>query len=176
MAIASHKKRNKVDPARADPPVPSSPSAPVLSRARPEDRPYFFDGGLRFSCTGCGACCTGATGTVWVNGKEAARIARHLGLPLRAFLDRYAYPFRHGHSLRERANGDCVFFEAGRCSIYRVRPTQCRTYPFWPENVRSEAAWASVCRECPGAGQGRLHSRERILDLVGRAMDAEAAP
>lgn len=144
--------------------------------ARPEDRPYFFDAGLRFSCTGCGACCTGATGTVWLNRREAQRIARHLGLAVTEFLRRYAYPFRHGHSLRERENGDCVFYAGGRCAIYRVRPTQCRTYPFWPEHVRSESAWARVCRECPGAGQGRLHDRERILAQAGRTIDAESAP
>ena len=142
-------------------------------RRRPEDRPYFFDGGLRFGCTQCGQCCTGASGTVFMNRDESERIARHLGLDHGEFLSRFAYPMTGGHSLREEKNGDCVFFKEGRCSIYKVRPTQCRTYPFWPENVRSERAWAEVCRECPGIGRGRLYDREEILAIVQAALDGE---
>jgi len=140
---------------------------------RPEDRPYFFDAGLRFGCTECGQCCTGAPGTIFMNEAESKRIARHLGLLRAAFLKRYAYPMEGGHSLREEENGDCVFFRQGRCSIYHVRPTQCRTYPFWPENVRSEAAWSATCRACPGIGQGRLYGREEILSLVQQALEGE---
>ena len=35
-------------------------------------------------------------------------------------------------TLRERANGDCVFWDrkAG-CTVYPARPAQCRTWPFW---------------------------------------------
>ena len=46
---------------------------------------------------------------------------------------------------------DCVFLkedpERGRktCSIYPVRPLQCRTWPFWPENL-AEIAPAGIVR------------------------------
>jgi Fe-S-cluster containining protein len=140
---------------------------------RPEDRPYFFDAGLRFGCTQCGQCCTGAHGTIFMNREESGRIAQHLGLARGLFLRRFAYPMKGGHSLREKENGDCVFFADGRCAIYTVRPTQCRTYPFWPENLRSEAAWSRACRECPGIGEGRLFGREEILALVQQQLDSE---
>ena len=29
------------------------------------------------------------------------------------------------------------------CSIYRARPAQCRTWPFWPENLLSKRDWHS---------------------------------
>ncbi len=103
----------------------------------------------------------------------ADRIAAHLGLSRAAFLRRYAYPFKKGHSLREKPNGDCIFYENGRCGIYPVRPTQCRTYPFWPETVRSESAWRETCAACPGIGQGRLYAREEIIALVQESLDAE---
>jgi len=142
--------------------------------ARPEDRAYFFDDGLRFGCTQCGDCCTGAHGTIAVNAREAERISAHLGLSVDAFLGEYAYPVDGGHSLKEQANGDCVFFCNRTCSIYAVRPTQCRTYPFWAENVRSEPAWKRTCRECPGIGAGRLYGREEILRIAAESLDARA--
>ncbi len=144
-----------------------------MSTRRPEDRPYFFDAGLRFECTGCGQCCTGAPGTVFMNAPTADRIAAHLKLTRAAFLKAYAYPLRDGHSLREKPNGDCVFYADNKCAIYSVRPTQCRTYPFWPENLRSEAAWRRTCGECPGIGGGRAHGREEILARVQESLDAE---
>jgi len=156
--------------------MPTKPSSPAPTAARrPEDRPYFFDGGLRFTCTQCGHCCTGAPGTVFMNRETSNRIAAHLGLSRASFLRRHAYPLRNGHSLKEKENGDCVFFVDNKCTIYPVRPTQCRTYPFWPETVRSEAAWQRTCRECPGIGaEGRLYDKEEILALVQQSLDAEA--
>ncbi len=142
---------------------------------RPEDRPYFFDGGLRFGCTQCGHCCAGAPGTVFMNAAESERIARHLGLTREAFLGQYAYPVDGGHSLREVGdNYACIFFRNERCTIYDVRPTQCRTFPFWSENIRSETAWKKTCRSCPGIGQGRLYARDEILAIAADSMSETA--
>ncbi|MCO5045882.1 MAG: YkgJ family cysteine cluster protein [Kiritimatiellae bacterium] len=145
-----------------------------MTTRRPEDRPYFFDAGLRFDndvCASCGRCCTGEPGTVFMNRATAERIATFLKMDCDVFLERYAYPFRTGHSLKEKENGDCILYENGRCTIYPVRPTQCRTYPFWPESVRSEAAWKRTAKACPGVGKGRLYSREEILKLVGETIE-----
>jgi len=36
----------------------------------------------------------------------------------------------------------CVFLDPfGQCSIYDVRPVQCRTYPFWPSLLESKEDW-----------------------------------
>jgi len=68
-----------------------------------------------------------------------------------------------GRSLRERANGDCVFYDASAgCTIYHVRPRQCRTWPFWESNLTSPEAWDDTCRVCPGSGQGALVPAEEI--------------
>ena len=45
----------------------------------PEDRSYFFDAGLRFSCTQCGKCCTGEPGIVRATPTEIARIEKLTG-------------------------------------------------------------------------------------------------
>lgn len=129
------------------------------------ERTYFFDKGLRFECQRCGACCVGAPGTVYVAPGEIESIAGHLALSRDEFLARYAYPFRDSYSLKEEPDGRCCFFRDG-CAIYPVRPRQCRVFPFWIENLRSEANWARLAAACPGIGRGRLHSREEILERL----------
>ncbi len=40
------------------------------------------------------------------------------------------------------------------CAIHEVRPNQCRTWPFWTENLRSQAAWERAAERCPGMDSG----------------------
>ncbi len=113
------------------------------------------DGGLAFSCTRCGDCCTGAPGYVWVGEPEIERLAARLGLARDPFGARYLRRAGGALSLVEKANGDCVFWEAGTgCTVYDARPIQCRTYPFWPEKVRSRASWRLEASRCPGIRAG----------------------
>lgn len=138
---------------------------------RIQDRPYFFDGGLRFECTGCGKCCTGASGTIFINEREAKEIAEKLGMTKAAFLREYAYPYKGGHSIREKESGDCVFLNGTLCGIYEARPTQCRTFPFWPEVLRSEKNWKATARDCEGIGQGKLYNKEEIMGILNHVMN-----
>jgi Fe-S-cluster containining protein len=128
-------------------------------------RSYFFDEGLRFSCLRCGACCTGSSGTIYVGPEEIPIIARRLNLTMEHFISCYLYPFKDSFSIREEADGRCLFYNQG-CLIYDVRPPQCRTFPFWFGNVRSEKRWIEISRECPGIGQGRLFSKEQIISMA----------
>jgi Fe-S-cluster containining protein len=123
----------------------------------------WYRDGLRFECTRCGNCCTGAPGYVWLTNKEILTIARLVELPKAEFLAVYTKRAPRGVTLREKANGDCVFFDASRgCTIYENRPRQCRTWPFWDSNVESSQSWESMRRGCPGAGQGELIPVEEI--------------
>jgi Fe-S-cluster containining protein len=124
--------------------------------------PWYADG-LRFSCTRCGHCCTGAPGFVWVDDEAIAAIAGFLGEPIEEVRGLYTRLAHRGPTLREKANGDCVFYDRTRgCTIYPVRPPQCRTWPFWESNVESPEAWHQTCQVCPGSGQGELISAEEI--------------
>jgi Fe-S-cluster containining protein len=64
-------------------------------------------------------------------------------------------------SLKEKVNYDCIFWKDG-CMVYENRPLQCRTYPFWDAILVSSDAWKNAGRECPGIGQGELHSMAQI--------------
>jgi Fe-S-cluster containining protein len=128
--------------------------------------PWYQDG-LHFGCTRCGHCCTGAPGYVWVNEPELEAIAGFLNEPPDQVRAVYTWQAKRGSSLREQGNGDCVFYDQVEgCTIYPVRPRQCRTWPFWASNVATPEAWRETCRICPGAGQGELISEEEITRRV----------
>lgn len=124
--------------------------------------PWYSDG-LRFTCTRCGNCCTGEPGYVWVNDEELAAIAALRGEPVEQVRALYTRPAARGPTLREKDNGDCVFFERGAgCTVYSVRPRQCRTWPFWESNLATPEDWQRTCRVCPGSGEGELIPAEEI--------------
>ncbi|MBI3467841.1 MAG: YkgJ family cysteine cluster protein [Planctomycetes bacterium] len=128
----------------------------------------WFRDGLRFSCTRCGACCTGAPGFVWVSSAEIAEIAAFLEESVDELGRTYVRMVGTALSLIEKPNGDCVFYDrhAKACTIYPVRPRQCRSWPFWESNVRTEQAWEETCRICPGAGRGELVPYEEVVRRV----------
>ena len=65
-------------------------------------------------------------------------------------------------SLKEKSNYDCIFWENGRCLIYKARPLQCASYPFWAHHLYSEAVWKDLEKSCPGINKGRKHSMREI--------------
>lgn len=126
------------------------------------DEPWYRDG-LRFRCTQCGHCCT-IPGYVWVDEEEIDRLADQLELDRVDFMKRYVRRVGRRFSLVEKANDECVFWDAG-CTVYAARPRQCRTFPFWPEHLRDRSAWNEVEGDCPGAGAGRLYSLGEVRAL-----------
>ncbi len=126
--------------------------------------PWFKDG-LRFTCTGCGDCCSGAPGFVWVVDQEVSDLAQLLGISKEEFCARYTRKVGRRRSLVEFANGDCVFLDpqTRKCKVYAARPRQCRTWPFWESNLESAETWAHTCEVCPGSGKGQLYTVDEVL-------------
>ncbi len=132
-------------------------------------KPPWYAAGLAFECVGCGRCCAGPhEGYVWVSGDRIAEIAGYLGISVPEMREKYVRKVHGRYSLIEQAgNNDCVFLinnGAGRrkCAIYPVRPTQCRTWPFWKSNLRSPHAWASAGERCLGINRGNLIPYDEI--------------
>jgi Fe-S-cluster containining protein len=130
-------------------------------------QPWYQDG-LRFQCTQCGDCCTGAPGFVWVNQEEVESLAQKLGVTVDEFERTYVRRVGVRRSLVEFANGDCVFFDGKtrKCKVYDARPRQCRTWPFWESNVKDRESWKQTCQVCPGSGKGPIVPAEEIVQLV----------
>jgi Fe-S-cluster containining protein len=153
--------------------------------------PWYAEG-LRFTCTQCGNCCTGGPGYVWISEEEVGRLADFLKITPRQVLSRHCRKVGERWTLNEQrrrdGNYDCVFLteiDAPRpagakelkpgqsiplkrrgCSIYPVRPLQCRTWPFWNSNLGSREMWDQAGKKCPGLGRGsRSFNREQIESL-----------
>ena len=128
-----------------------------------EAKPWYHEG-LKFKCSQCGDCCTGAPGFVWVNKSEIAALAKRLNMDEESFETQYVMTVGIRKSLKEFSNGDCVLFDNEKrcCTVYEERPRQCKTWPFWDSNLRSPETWAETCEACPGSGTGKLHQLEQI--------------
>jgi uncharacterized protein len=125
---------------------------------------HWYISGLKFKCTGCGDCCTGAPGYVWVTNEEIAGLSELLNTSVDKFLKKYVRSIGVRKSLIEYKNGDCIFFDNDRrcCQVYEARPNQCRTWPFWKSNLVAPKAWQSAADRCPGCNHGPLISYEEI--------------
>ena len=131
------------------------------------EQPWFKDG-LKFRCTGCGDCCTGAPGYVWVNREEIVALATRFAITPAEFEEKYVRKVGVRKTLVEYDNGDCVFFDNAtrKCTVYEERPRQCRTWPFWESNLRTPEAWEQTCQVCPGSGKGKTVPVEQILHQI----------
>lgn len=131
------------------------------------DLPWYA-AGLSFQCTRCGRCCSGPAGHVWVSPAEIERLAEAMGLAQEDFERRFVRRVGLRHSLVEYPDGDCILLDPVQriCMLYEARPQQCRTWPFWPQNLKTIEAWEATCQQCPGAGKGGTYSLVQIEEIV----------
>ncbi len=118
------------------------------------DQELWYSKGLRFECTGCGKCCTGPPGYVWVSEEEIEAMAAHLKINILDFKEKYVRAVDGRLSLREVKIDDnyaCIFLSVdNKCQLYANRPIQCQTFPWWPSNLKSINAWNETAQSCEG--------------------------
>lgn len=119
--------------------------------------------GIRFECQGSGNCCVshGEYGFVYVTKEDRKNMAAQLGLKTAAFTKKFCNKTDGFFHLKDNGE-DCVFLKNKRCTIYKSRPAQCRTWPFWPETMSAKAWKKDVVGFCPGVGKGRLWDADEI--------------
>ena len=111
---------------------------------------YSFDQNKCVTCDG--NCCIGEPGYIWINKQEQKKLAKYLGIKKDQLIDEYLLKVDYKYTIKEKQIGTnnfaCIFFDLTKkqCSIYDLRPTQCRTFPFWEyfKNNINE-----VKKECP---------------------------
>jgi uncharacterized protein len=163
-----------------------------LSVLSQETKPWYADG-LRFTCSQCGNCCSGPQGFVWISEIEQRRLAEHLKISVPQLRKQYCRTIGSRVSLKEIRNSagqyDCIFLEDRRvtdrqgvkrvqrvCSIYPVRPLQCRTWPFWDGNLSDAKVWNNSAKRCHGMNHGRHFSSEEMEVLRDAADWPERPP
>jgi len=125
----------------------------------------WYSEGLRFECQpDCGACCIDHEdyAYVYLERDDIERLAEFLKLTRKEFLERHT-TLDDGFRVLKMDQPDCPFLEGTCCSVHPARPTQCRTFPFWEENLTSRAAWKKLCGFCPGIDKGEVHDSEWIV-------------
>ena len=128
----------------------------------------WYTAGLRFECRRCGRCCSGpGEGYIWVTRPETKFIADYLKIPLAQLRRKYLKRIGLRRSIIENPGSkDCIFLERTgdekKCRIYPVRPSQCRTWPFWSGNLAGKDNWDRATRRCDGVNQGRHYGFEQI--------------
>ncbi len=89
------------------------------------------------ACKNCGGkCCTGESGNIFANKAEIERLRVHFQLEKDDFEEKYLRKVGVRYSFKELEFEDgfaCIFFDRQnkQCSIYELRPQQCRSFPFW---------------------------------------------
>lgn len=125
----------------------------------------WYKEGLSFKCTGCGKCCTGTPGVVWITEEEIHAVAKFLNLPVETVCKKHVRKLGDRFALMEQrpkqGEYDCTFLQGKQCSIYPVRPKQCKTFPWWEENVSSKEAWEELAKDCEGVN----HPEAPIIPL-----------
>ncbi len=115
-----------------------------------EGYPYKFDA---IRCGSCeGNCCIGESGYIWITKDEIDALAKFKDISIQDVVSKDLRKVGYKYSINEVKLSDndyaCKFFDLNKkqCSIYNVRPNQCRTFPFWDyfkERIEE------VKQECP---------------------------
>lgn len=135
-----------------------------MTRHEDDRRPPWYADGLRFECVpDCGQCCVNHDdySYVYLEDGDAEALAAHLGIEDVEFRERFTVE-EDGLTALRMESPRCVFLDDMRCGVYEARPTQCRTFPFWRENLGNGRAWRRLGRFCPGIGRGAVHSARTI--------------
>ncbi|BCD68089.1 YkgJ family cysteine cluster protein [Nitratiruptor sp. YY09-18] len=123
----------------------------MQSLIKKEGFTFAFDQNACASCNG--ACCRGESGYIWVSKEEIEKIADFLEISSDEFITNYLKKEGYRYSIKEikvQQEYICIFFdEKSGCTIYPVRPKQCRDFPFW-DRYKNGKNLKEVCKECIG--------------------------
>ena len=126
--------------------------------------------GIRFECQGSGNCCVsrGTYGFVYLSKKDIKKLSIGFKTTEKNFVKNYCQKtdgFIHLKELKKN-NGNCIFLKDNKCTVYKSRPIQCRTWPFWPENMNTKTWNNDIAKNCPGVGKGKVKTKKEILKQV----------
>ena len=126
--------------------------------------------GIRFECQGSGNCCVSRNsyGFVYVSGIDLKRFSKYFKISLKKFKEKYCQITDGFIHLAEKPElyGNCIFLRDKKCSVYNSRPSQCRTWPFWNDNMKAKVWNNDIAVNCPGIGKGEIIKKKEIDKLL----------
>ncbi len=133
--------------------------------------------GIRFKCQGSGNCCVsrGSYGFVYLSKLDVKKLSKNFKINEKEFLKKYCSKTDGYIHLKElkKNKGNCIFLLDKRCKVYKSRPIQCRTWPFWPENMETKKWNQDISKNCPGIGKGKIINKKEILKYLKKEQDNE---
>lgn len=117
-----------------------------------------IDFAYSFDCNACqecgGKCCIGESGYIFCSIAELKQMAEFMQMSFEEFTQTYVKKVGYKFSLIEKQYEKgfaCIFFDEVKkeCSIYSVRPKQCRDFPFW-EIFKENEHLEFLKKECKG--------------------------
>ena len=136
----------------------------------------WWQDGVRFQCQGSGKCCTshGEFGFVFMTPEDRKRMAKAIKMRTSDFTKKYCQKTGGIYHLIETVGKpDCMFLNGKSCTVYEGRPTQCRTWPFWPEVMNAKSWKKDVVEFCPGIGKGKIISGNEIEKILSEQKNSE---
>ncbi len=118
---------------------------------------------IRFKCKeDCFKCCL-KPGVVNFDKEDVEDAARYLDIPQSKFKKEFQLK-KAGDYWEMEVEEDlpCPFLIPQGCGIHPAKPKQCRTYPFWRENLATRNDWQLTAGFCPGIGTGPKIKTESI--------------
>ncbi|MBT4763104.1 MAG: YkgJ family cysteine cluster protein [Bdellovibrionaceae bacterium] len=137
----------------------------------------WYDKGIRFQCQGTGQCCLnhGQYNYVFLTLKNRQDIAKLLKLSTQKFTKNYCTQTDGSFYLNPNNEDEskCIFLNDNKCQVYKARPTQCSTWPFWPSTLNKKVWNKEVVPFCKGVGEGKLYSYKEIEAIKNLELKAE---
>jgi Fe-S-cluster containining protein len=143
-----------------------------------KDEAWWAKEGIRFQCQGSSQCCLsrGEYGFVYLTKEDRQRFADYFKEPLAAWTKKNCDRTQGFWHLKEdRQREECMYLKGKACSVYEARPTQCRTWPFWPEVMNAKTWNKEVKSFCPGVGKGALVPPAEIQKQLDEQKKSEAS-
>tara|TARA_Y100001954_G_C15423892_1_gene413575 strand:- start:72 stop:518 length:447 start_codon:yes stop_codon:yes gene_type:complete len=118
--------------------------------------------GVPFSCQpNCGKCCDEPGGIVYLRPEDAEQLAAFHKMDVIDWLERDCHQTLDGRWIlnSDQYTDVCIYLDGEKkCTVYLSRPAQCKSFPFWAENLRTDRAWKQTVSSCPG-----LESEEAFI-------------
>ena len=133
------------------------------------EKKWWQSANLKFSCKkGCTDCCK-RTGMVFFGRSDIKRAATHLKMTQTAFIEEYLAEWGSSLVVLTGEPFPCPFLKKDGCGIYKARPRQCSTYPFWPEYLKHPDLWKKESDFCEGMDKGRTFPLNEIKERLKSA-------